>query len=150
MNAHGRPATRRPAGARTGAEGTPFAVDISADRRDRVVLATLVSGPVIWFLHFMLVYLVAEAGCTGDGRGLALLDPPVPRIVAVGATVAGVLACAVVAGLAYRRWRASAGPSDAGDGGGRGSLAFAGFLLAMLSAVAILFVGLPVTALPEC
>jgi hypothetical protein len=149
MTLRGR-STRRPPGARTGADGTPFAVDISADRRDRVVLATLVAGPVIWFLHFMLVYLVAEAGCTGDGRGLALFDSPVPTVVSIAATVAGAVACAVVAGIAHGRWRASSPPDGAVDVSGRGSLAFTGLLLALLAAVAIVFVGLPATALPEC
>ena len=29
-------------------------------------------GPVIWFSHFMVVYLVAEAGCTGGGGHVTL------------------------------------------------------------------------------
>jgi uncharacterized protein (DUF2267 family) len=40
-----------------------------------------VAGPVIWSVHFMLVYLVVEAGCSGDGPGLRLFDPPVPTVV---------------------------------------------------------------------
>ena len=39
-----------------------------------------VAGPVIWSVHFLLVYLVTEAGCSGDGPGLRLFDPPVPKV----------------------------------------------------------------------
>ena len=68
-------------GSRTAPEGTPFAVDVSRDRRARFALAMFVAGPVIWSVHFLLVYLVTEAGCTGDGPGLRLFDPPrTPRI----------------------------------------------------------------------
>ena len=62
-------------GSRTAPEGTPLAVDVSRDRRARWALAMFVAGPVIWSVHFMVVYLVTEAGCTGDGPGLGLFDP---------------------------------------------------------------------------
>ena len=35
-------------GSRTAGEGTPFAVDVSRDRRARWPLFMFVSGPVIW------------------------------------------------------------------------------------------------------
>jgi hypothetical protein len=73
-------------GSRTAGEGTPFAVDVSRDRRSRWALFMFVSGPVIWSVHFMLVYLVTEAGCSGDGPGLRLFDPPVPAAVTLAAT----------------------------------------------------------------
>jgi hypothetical protein len=147
-------------GSRTSAEGTPFAVDVSRDRRARWALAMFVSGPIIWSVHFMVVYLVTEAGCSGDGPGLALFDPPVPKVVTLvvtAAAAAGALACA---GWSWRRWQA-AGTVPAADeaadlaGGLRdrdrgGTLALAGFLLSLLSVVTILFVGLPALVLPSC
>jgi NO-binding membrane sensor protein with MHYT domain len=75
-------------GSRTAPEGTPFAVDVSRDRRARFALAMFVAGPVIWSVHFLLVYLVTEAGCTGDGPGLTLFDPPVPKVVTLAVTIA--------------------------------------------------------------
>jgi hypothetical protein len=143
-------------GSRTAGEGTPFAVDVSRDRRSRWALFMFVSGPVISSVHFMLVYLVAEAGCSGGGPGLSLFDPPVPKAVTLAATAAAVAAALGCAGWWYRRWRASEhepAVDEAADRTGRdrgGTLAFAGFLLSLLSVVTILFVGLPALVLPSC
>lgn len=155
------PATRS-GGSRTGVSGTPFAVDVSADRRDRIIWVAFLAGPVLWFTHFMVVYLVAEAGCTGGGPGLELLDSPVPKAVTAAATVAGAAATVLAAAWNHRRWRAnSPGPDrpaglsadlsgEPSDGTGRGPLAFAGLLLAGLATVAILFQGLFGLVLPAC
>jgi len=141
------------AGARTGAEGTPVAVDVSRDRPARMAWVAFLGGPVTWIAHFMLVYLVVEAGCSGDGRGLEALDPPVPATVTLAATAVAALVCLAVAGWSYRRWRAAieggaaddatdlSGPLPDRDRGG--TMDFAGILLALFSFVAVLFVGLP-------
>lgn len=149
----------RPLGATTAAAGTPFPVDLSRDRRSRLAWAVFLAGPVLWFGHFMFVYLVAEAGCTGDGPGLELFDPPVPRTVTLVVTALAAAACLPLTAWALRRWRAvtrepAAGNDVAaapdGGGGGRGTRAFAGFLLSAFSFVAILWVGLPAAFLPAC
>jgi hypothetical protein len=147
-------------GSRTAAEGTPFAVDVSRDRRARSALGMFVAGPLIWSVHFMVVYLVVEAGCTGEGPGLQLFDPPVPKAVTLAATAAAAVAALACAGWSWRRWRASSHKPAAddvgdlagglGDGDRGGSLAFAGFLLSLLSFVTVLFVGLPALVLPSC
>jgi hypothetical protein len=147
-------------GSRTAGKGTPFAVDVSRDRRARWALAMFVAGPVIWSAHFLLVYLVTEAGCTGAGPGLALFGPPVPKVATLAATAAAAAAALACARWSWRRWRAgSAEPAadEAGDLAGGladrdrgGTLAFAGFLLSLLSVVTILFVGLPALVLPSC
>jgi hypothetical protein len=149
-----------PDGSRTAGEGTPFAVDVSGDRPARWALAMFVAGPVIWSIHFMLVYLVTEAGCSGDGPGLRLFDPPVPKVVTLAATAAAAAAALGCATWWYRRWQASdhepvvdeatdlAGDLTDHDRGG--TLAFTGFLLSLLSVVTILFVGLPALVLPSC
>ena len=146
-------------GSRTAAEGTPFAVDVSRDRRARFALAMFVAGPVIWSGHFLLVYLVTEAGCSGDGPGLTLFDPPVPKVVTLAVTAAAVAAALGCAGWSWRRWRtdaAEAADQAADIAGGLqdrdrgGTLAFAGFLLSLLSVATILFVGMPALVLPSC
>jgi hypothetical protein len=147
-------------GSRTAAEGTPFAVDVSRDRRTRSALAMFVAGPLIWSVHFMLVYLVVEAGCTGNGPGLQLFDPPVPKAVTLAATAAAAVAALACAGWSWRRWRmkssepaADEAPDLAGglqDFDRGGTLTLAGFLLSLLSVVTILFVGLPALVLPSC
>jgi hypothetical protein len=143
-------------GSRTAADGTPFAVDVSRDRRARFALAMFVAGPVIWSVHFLLVYLVTEAGCSGDGPGLSLFDPPVPKVVTLAVTAAAAAAAPACAGWSSRRWRTDAAEATADEAAGLqdrgrgGTLAFAGFLLSLLSVVTILFVGLPALVLPSC
>ena len=154
------PPGRKGDGARTGQDGTPFAVDLSGDRPALVTAAVFLAGPVIWSVHFMVVYLVVEAGCTGDGPGLRLFDPPVPKVVTLAVTAAAAVAALACAGWSYRRWQASGSvpaADEAGDLAGGlpdrdrgGTLAFAGFLLSLLSVVTILLVGLPALVLPSC
>lgn len=142
-----------PDGSRTGAGGTPVAVDVSGDRPARVSWVVFLGGPVIWITHFMVVYLVVEAGCSGDGPGLDAFDPPVPSGVTLGATAVAALVCLAFAAWSYRRWRAvteGRTPEDADDvpgpvhDGDRGAtINFAGLLLSLFSFVAVLFVGLP-------
>jgi hypothetical protein len=155
-------------GSWTSPSGTPFAVPVSRDRRALLTAVTLLAGPVLWSVHFLVVYLVAEAGCTGDGPGLDLFDPPVPKVVTLAATAvaaAGALACAA---WAYRRWqanRAEAAADRSAEGAGEGAeprrgdiddrdrggaLLLAGAILSLLAFVMVLFVGLPALVLPSC
>lgn len=147
-------------GSLTAPTGTPVAVDVSPDRRVREVWVALLAGPIIWIVHFMLVYVVTEAGCTGEGPGLRLFDPPVPTIVTIVATIVAAIACLVAALWAYRRWQRRDDRSgtamtddlaaDLETGDRNGLLAFVGFLLSLLSFVAVLLVGLPALVLPAC
>lgn len=147
-------------GSMTAVDGTPVAVDVSRDRRARIIWAALLAGPIIWFAHFMVVYIVAEAGCTGGGPGLTVFDPPVPTVVTIAATAVAAIACLWAAAWAFRRWRArddrsgTAMTDDLGadleQGDRNGLLAFVGFLLSSLSFLAVLLVGLPALVLPAC
>lgn len=148
------------AAAMTSPTGTPYPVDISGDIRSRWIWPLFIGGPVIWFVHFMVVYLVAEAGCTGSGPGLEQLAPPVPRVVSVVATVVAVLACLALALVAHRRRRsqqaeaAHAAPGDDDPSGPAGAdrsdIFLAGIILSLLSAGSVLAVGVPAPLLPAC
>ncbi len=143
----------------TAEDGTPVAVDVSGDRPTRIGWMVFLGGPVIWFSHFMLVYLVAEAGCTGGGPGLRAFNPPVPSVVTLAATAVAVAGCLAFAVWGHRRWVAArqgvavddshrlSGEHQEGDPGG--TMAFAGFLLSLFFVVAVLIVGLPALVL-EC
>jgi hypothetical protein len=146
-------------GATTGVGGTPVPVDVARDRPARVYWVVVLAGPVIWFVHFMVVYLAGEAGCTGDGPGLDLFDPPVPTILTLAATVVAVLACVAFGVWGYRWWnprRHAFGAADghhaddAEDAQNRASAGFTGLLLAGLSLFAVLFVGVPAIFLRPC
>lgn len=145
------------AGAKTSGSGTPVPVDVSGDKRARIRWVVLLAGPVIGIGHFMVVYLVAEAGCTGGGPGLRLFGPPVPDIVTLASTAVAALACVASAAWAHRRWRsigADEGHAAGGDDGEQTAdrigtpdadapIAFAGFLLSSVFLVMVLFVGVP-------
>ena len=139
------------AGGWTGMTGTRYPVDASADRRARGVWVTLIGGPVIWFTHFMIVYLIAEAACTGDGPGMDLFTTPVVEIVIGAATVVAALGCL----LLIRRGRSGGvgsrkANSSRGEGDESLSTIHSGLLLSGLSLIAILFVTFPVLVLPPC
>jgi hypothetical protein len=141
------------AGGWTAATGTPVPVDISRDRPARIIWIVFLAGPVTWFTHFMFVYLIAEAGCTGDGPGLDAFDPPVPAAVTLTVTAAAALVCLAASRWAYGRWQAERRsvavaeppelPRHVSDHDRGGALSFAGMLLSLFSFVAVLFVGFP-------
>lgn len=142
-------------GGRTSNKGTPFPVTVAADPAGRRALAMFLAGPVIWTVHFMVVYLVVEAGCTGDGPGLQLFNPPVPTILTLVVTAIAALACAASAAWAYRCWRAERSEAANGRAGDAltdrtETLALGGFLLSSLAAIVVLVVGLPALVLPAC
>ena len=146
-------------GARTQAGGTPAAVDLTPNRRARLTIGMFLAGPVIWSVHFMVVYLVTEAGCAGEGAGLELFKPPVPTVVTLAATAVAAVACLGVAWWCHRQWRqVRSQPADGHEQTPArleeyhraGTLPFAGFLMALLGVVTVLVVGLPALVLPAC
>lgn len=135
----------------TAARGTPAPVDVTVDPRARTAVVVFLAGPVISIVHFLVVYLVVEAGCTGDGPGLSVFDPPVPTVATVVATVVAALAGCGSAWWAYRRWRpgrqAQVRDDELVD---REPLAFVGFLLSVLALLTVLLVGAPALFLEAC
>jgi heme/copper-type cytochrome/quinol oxidase subunit 3 len=134
----------------TAARGTPAPVDVAVDPRTRSGLTVFVAGPIIGVVHFFVVYLVAEAGCTGDGPGLDAFDPPVPVVLTLVATVLAAAGCTGTAVWAYRRWRSDSGGTAADELVERGPLAFMGFLLSVLGLATVLLVGAPALVLEAC
>lgn len=100
------------------------------------------AGPVIWYLHFWLVYLVAEAGCAADD--FRLLGLPGVSVVTVVATVVAVVAIGALTVLAYRRL------SGGADDEPHRPLVLAGCLMGVLFLVATLFVGTPAVMMTPC
>lgn len=105
--------------------------------------ALFLAAPVIWYLHFWGIYLLAEAGCfaarTAGSQPLWLIA------VILITTVAAVGAIAWTTWLAWRRWRERDETARS-----RSALYYIGFILGPLFALATLFVGLPAAFLPPC
>jgi hypothetical protein len=155
MNRRDAHDTRPPrSGGTTAGKGTPAPVSLSTSGRARSTIALFLSGPVIWSIHFLVVYLAVEAGCTGSGAGLSTFAPPVPSVVTIVATIVAAIACLLAAVMSYRRWRSDRqrpeARTDLAPAEALAALAFMGFLLAALGFVTVLFVGVPVLFLPAC
>jgi hypothetical protein len=66
---------------------------------------SLMAGPVLWFVHFLLVWGVAEFGCRINFRNVEFVSPAAIQLFVVVVTVAVVLAVAVGGLMAWRGWR---------------------------------------------
>ena len=118
---------------------------------DEGSLWIMVAVPSVWAAHFLLVYWVAAVWCAKLGRD-AGLDPV--RLAILGLTV---LALGVVGWLAWMAWRDYAGRLPLGgeieedtDDGRRRFMGQATLMLAILSAVAILFDAIPALVFERC
>lgn len=102
-------------------------------------LSSLVSGPIIWAIHFLACYLIVSFACTfrlgGANTGIAV----------VTVMALGLLAYTMLAN--YRKWqlahRSNTGDLDA-------FFALNSMMLCGLSAVALIWVAFPSTVLPTC
>jgi heme/copper-type cytochrome/quinol oxidase subunit 2 len=144
--------TARDAGVEPTAAASP-----EARRRFLTLAGLFLAGPSIWMVHFLVVYLLAEALCAADVDA-EIGSLPALSVVTLVLTLVAVAGAALTTVLAFRRWRRAAGdaPVDDGHQGSASSgehdaeLALAGLLLGTFFIVAILFVGLPAAILDPC
>lgn len=102
------------------------------------------AGPVIWFGHFMLVYLLGEVLCKPLRNDIAVANLPLVSFLTVVATIVAAAATVVFAVGSYRRWRA------ADTDGNNSTMSVGGVLLGLLFFVAVLFTGAPALFLQPC
>lgn len=123
-----------------------------SERSSSAVWVLFVAGPVIWFSHFMAVYLLADAICAAGGSDARVIGLQPVSMATLAVTAIAVAAALFVALRAYRHWQARRDPaSDWLDGDdGNAGLALAGALLALVFVAAILFVGVPAAFLDPC
>ncbi len=93
------------------------------------------AGPVIWYLHFWVVYLAAEAVCTAGGTGMEVGGVPLLSVFVIVVTA---LAVAVIWWLALRASRRL------------GEFTRIGAALGVLFAFGTVFVALPAVFLSPC
>lgn len=99
----------------------------------------LLAGPVIWIVHFAVVYLAAEAACTPATEWPAVGERTLRRFVVV-ATIVAALLCLAVAAVAWRvRREPEASPLHRASG-----------VLAIGSFLSVIAVGAPVLVLGPC
>lgn len=98
------------------------------------------AGPVLWLVHFMVVYLLAEAACEAHRTGeMSFVGEGTLSWVVAIATVVAALLCVLAAAAARRRHRRGAGP-----------MMIVGALLGVGSAATVVAVGLPGLVLGPC
>lgn len=70
------------------------------------LLYSIMAGPIVWALQFVLVYMVAEFGCRANFNNVVYFTPETIRLICVVITVIALLAVAFGGLLAYRNWQA--------------------------------------------
>jgi hypothetical protein len=111
-------------------------------------IAGAIAGLIIWAVHFGVVYVANAIACERGLVGQSLLGLPLVPVLVLGATV---LALAAVALVGLRAWRRL----ESGLAGQEGEdeprfLVWLTAAIALLSALAILWEGLPVFFVRPC
>jgi hypothetical protein len=114
---------------------------MSTQPRTMLHLIAVLSGPIVWALHFFSLYLIEALACTVAGTSAGT------QVRTSGAVITA-LALAVLLGLAVRHrrgFRRSHGTANAAD-----ALERYAALLAVLSLVAVLWASIPLFVFPAC
>lgn len=104
----------------------------------------MLSGIIVWGVHFMFVYVFTALACARRFHDLSWLGTSLVVWgvgIATLAAVAGILAFSLPAWLSHRR---------PGDRGTHGFLDWMTIAFGMLSLLAVLWVALPVLLVPIC
>lgn len=114
---------------------------------------SFISGPVIWFFHFVLIWAIGEMGCmAGLDQWLTLGVNAVPALVVL-ATIPAVALTLFSLFIAYRNWRRLREVDDevqTNTEGRQRFMAFAGIVLSALFTVVMLVELIPTLILPPC
>jgi hypothetical protein len=120
----------------------------------------LVSGPTIWFVHFMVVYLLAETACKTNWLAFRILGINGLAAIVVGLTVLAVVGTVIFGLQGLRIWRKGRDMGvQEGELGGKGYvdpearstfIGLAGMLLNLISGVIILLTAVPSLILRPC
>lgn len=125
------------------------AANPARDRPSRTIWIVFLAGPVVWYGHFWLVYLLAEAVCEAGGSDARWVGLRPLSFVTVATTAVAAATALLFTAWAWRRVRGD-GPSDPDVAENESALAFTGVLLGLVFFVSILFVGIPALFLRPC
>lgn len=113
-------------------------------------LFSVLSGPVVWMLHFVLVWAVAEMGCGANYANMPILPAPAIRTIVIGATVIALIA-GVVGGVAsYRHWASLRGDGITDREARIRFVLQIGMALSVVFVVSVVLTALPVFFLDAC
>jgi hypothetical protein len=112
----------------------------------------VIAAPIIWALHFLFCYVYAAVYCEKAGRGAALDQP---TLIVIGATA---VALALIGLSTHHIWRVRARSLTDNDFEFEHNtpeerhrfLSHVALMLCVLSAVAVLYVAIPMLYLTSC
>lgn len=109
-------------------------------------MLTLVSAPIVWFVHFVACYVIVSLACASQPIEERLFGLNAAELgVALATLVAGVL----IVGIAVASWRRRKDPPGPDPDISR-FLALNTLLLCAISLLAMLWVAFPTSILPTC
>lgn len=114
-------------------------------------LWTLITAPLVWALHFLIVYVGAALYCAKPALLGSSFDAV--RIGVAAVTVVALVAITLSAWLAWRQWGFGTTDPPHGEATEESRTLFQGFatlLLSGLSFVAVIYSALPVLFVTEC
>lgn len=122
------------------------------ERTQWSAIYSMVSGPILWFIHFLAVYAIGEFGCRANFTNLAVISPDVMRLLIMIATVICGIGMVLGAWLAYGAWQTL--PADeTHDNDVQMRTRFMALSSLMLNALflfAIVLIAAPTFVLPVC
>jgi hypothetical protein len=128
----------------TGERGIGNETDAMSPLADRAgsapLWAALLAGPVLWIVHFAVVYLVSEVACRNAWAELAGLEAA--TLATLVATAIALVAIGIAALLTERARRRTEQ--------GNGQIMVIGLALDALFAASVLAVGIPALVLDPC
>lgn len=112
---------------------------------------SVLSGPIVWFVHFMVVYAVAEFGCRANFNNQLFIAPQTIQLIVILSTLPALAAVAWGGWMAYQDWRSSEREnSDSSAEPPAHFLVLLGMAFSVFFIVSIVFTVLPTFFLGVC
>lgn len=111
---------------------------------------SILAGPVLWFVHFIAVYSLAEFGCRANFNNLAIIPPGTIQLLILVISAVILIMVGAAALSAYRAWQAAGRDSITPEASRHDFLAMMGVLLSTLFLFIIVLTTLPTFFLNVC
>lgn len=113
---------------------------------------SILAGPILWFVHFVAVYSLAEFGCRANFNNLLFITPSTIRIVVIVLTLPTLLAVGYGGVVAYRAWETvnRDEPAETSSQSTWRFLLILGMLFSAMFLLSILFTVAPAFVLNVC
>ncbi len=122
---------------------------------DRDSLFSIIAGPMVWAVHFLVLYVMAAVACAKGFYDAEILGIGVVRLIGAAVTLGAVVLILHGTRMSWRRWRTGPSspppPHDASDPDSRSRfIAYSGLLLCGLALIATVWQALPLLFFDAC